>query len=147
VVGGWLAGLAGAETGPGDAILILAGRIVGGEIGSWIEDKIAAAQISPDGITRIEEHLARPELDGDNPPNQEMIARLRAGETSTQDINFYQHELHEADLMDQGMEARAAHLQTLGWQGIPYEPGYERQLYAPNVIQKYPEYFSPANHQ
>ena len=72
-----------------------------------------------------------------------MIARLKAGETTVQDLNFYQHELHESTLMQQGMDARAAHLQTLESQGIPYEPGYESQLYHPDVIRQFPEQFNP----
>ncbi len=73
-----------------------------------------------------------------------MIARLQAGETTIQDLNFYAHELNESTLMQQGIEARAAHLQTLEWQGIPYEPGYESQLYHPDVISQFPEQFNPA---
>ena len=45
-----------------------------------------------------------------------------------------------------GVGARDAHLQTLEWQAIPYRPGYESQLYHPDVIRAYPEYFNPAAH-
>jgi hypothetical protein len=73
-----------------------------------------------------------------------MIQRLGAGEQTAQDLTFYAHELHEADLMDQGVEAREAHMQTLKWQQIPYEPGYEAKIYAPSVIRAMPDSFSPA---
>jgi hypothetical protein len=46
--------------------------------------------------------------------------------------------------MDAGVEARAAHLETLSQQGIPYAPGNEAQLYHPTVIRQFPTYFSPA---
>ncbi len=75
-----------------------------------------------------------------------MINRLRAGNTAPQDLNFYNHELYESNFMDQGIGARDAHLQTLQWQEIPYEPGYESQPYHPSVIQQFPEYFNPASH-
>jgi len=76
-----------------------------------------------------------------------MIARLRAGNTSTHDVNFYIHELYEKDLMDKGiMDARSAHLATLEWQGIKYEPGYERYLYHPDVIRQFKSSFPPASH-
>ena len=101
--------------------------------------------VTEEGIQQIEQHLARPELNALNDPaNQAMIARLRAGSTTPQDLNFYNHELYEKGLMDAGVSARDAHMQTLQWQGIPYEPGYEAQLYHPSVIQQFPEYFNPA---
>jgi hypothetical protein len=54
---------------------------------------------------QIEEHLSRPELDDalNYGPNSAMIDRLRAGNTSTQDPMFCNHELYEKSLMDQGM--------------------------------------------
>ncbi len=107
----------------------------------------AEGTITEGGILRIEQHLARPEINAlDDPANEAMIGRLRAGNTTSQDINFYNHEIYEKGLMDQGVSAREAHLQTLRWQGIPYEPGYEARLYHPSVIQQFPEYFNPAAH-
>ncbi|MGI6416368.1 MAG: Hint domain-containing protein [Thermoguttaceae bacterium] len=98
-------------------------------------------KVTPKGLARVEQHLAQ---FGDDPANQAMIARLRAGETTAQDINFYMHELKESALMARGMEARAAHLETLKWQDILYKPGYESRLYHPNVIRQLPEHFNPA---
>jgi hypothetical protein len=102
--------------------------------------------VTEEGIQLIERHLSRPELEGaiDDPPNAAMIQRLRAGSTDPQDLNFYEHEIYESGLMDQGTDTRAAHLQTLEWQGIPYEAGYESRLYHPSVITSFPEYFHPA---
>jgi hypothetical protein len=81
-----------------------------------------------------------------DPGNAAMLQRLRAGSTSPQDINFYMHELKESAIMNRGVGARDAHLQTLQWQGIPYKAGYESQLYHPSVIQQFPAYFTPAAH-
>ena len=64
---------------------------------------------------------------------------------TAQDLNYYQHELIESGLVDQGMGLREAHLETLKLQGIPYEPGYEHQIYAPSVLNKYREYFNSEN--
>ena len=94
-------------------------------------------------IQRIEEHLAR--LDAlDDPANAAMLERLRKGCDTPVDRRFIDHELREADLMDSGLDARDAHLQTLEEQGIPYEPAYEAELYHPDVIDQYPEHFNPA---
>ena len=40
--------------------------------------------------------------------------------------------------------ARAAHLETLRWQGIPNGAGYESRLYHPSVIRALSETFNPA---
>jgi RHS repeat-associated protein len=98
--------------------------------------------VQPEGIATIEAHLAR--LDAlDYPPNAAMLERLRAGSESIQDLAFYEHELHEAELMSRGMDDRSAHLATLKWQHIPFERGYLSRLFAPEVIQKMPQYFQP----
>jgi hypothetical protein len=106
-------------------------------------------QVTAAGIARIEAHLGRLGTVGD-PANAAMIARLKAGETAAQDINFYLHEMREAEIMGErggyGVYEleRAAHLETLEWQGISYEAGYEAQLYHPEVIRQFPELFNPA---
>ena len=78
------------------------------------------------------------------PPNVAMLQRLKDGLASPEDINFYQHEMIEAELMAEGLDARAAHLRTLERQGVAYEPGYEAQLYHWSVISDYPDHFNPA---
>jgi hypothetical protein len=83
------------------------------------------------------------------PPNAAMVSRLKAGETTAHDINFYMHELKQSSILSrtpgEGYDAaRSAHLQTLEWQGIEYAPGYESQLYHPDVISSFPEHFNPA---
>jgi hypothetical protein len=93
------------------------------------------------GIDRVEEHLKR---FGPDAPNQAMIGRLRAGKTSSHDINFYVHELKESALMARGVQSRPAHRETLEWQGILYRPGYENQLYHPSVICRFRENFNEA---
>jgi hypothetical protein len=83
-------------------------------------------------------------------PNLRMIERLRAGRAETEDIIFYQHEIHEAELFDDLLrergsvgtaDLRAIHLRTLAWQGIPYERGYHTRLYHPLVVAQYPDVF------
>ena len=102
-------------------------------------------KVTEQGIARIVSHL---ESIGalNEPANTAMIQRLRSGMTSTQDINFYMHELKESTFMRMGLEPRAAHLETLNWQKIPYAPGYESELYHPDVIRQFSEYFNPAAH-
>jgi hypothetical protein len=69
----------------------------------------------------------------DDPLNRMMILRLRKGNKTPQDVNFYLHELKESALMNRGLAAREAHLATLRWQGISYVRGYEALLYAPEA--------------
>ena len=105
----------------------------------------------------MEQHLNNLDALADNPPNQAMLDRLNAGFTDPQDLTFYEHETIESgifsDLNPGGLDtqseefqslARQAHLQTLEQQGIPYEAGYESQIYHPSVISQYPNYFNPA---
>jgi hypothetical protein len=89
----------------------------------------------------LEEKQKTPPADA---PNQAMIGRLRAGKTSSHDINFYVHELKESALMARGVQSRPAHRETLEWQGILYRPGYENQLYHPSVICRFRENFNEA---
>jgi hypothetical protein len=100
-------------------------------------------RITASGIRRIVQHLEHIDA-ATYPPNAGMLERLRAGKTELQDVNFCEHELHEAELVRRGVDLRAAHLATLSWQGIVYEPGYERQLYHPEVIRANARYFSRA---
>ncbi len=110
--------------------------------------------ITAQGIQDIIDHLSRPELfDPDTgmtaaqwPPNQEMIQRLQNGETTPWDQSFYEHELMEKGLMDQNpdLSPRDAHSMTLQRQGIPETPGYQKEIYHPDVIKNNPEYFNPA---
>ena len=101
-------------------------------------------------LTTISEHLSQlPEGGGLDPVNYGMYDKLTTAFESGQpltgiDATFYEHELIESSLMDAGMDARAAHLETLSQQGIQYAPGYEAQLYHPTVIQQFPSSFSRA---
>ena len=99
-------------------------------------------KITNRGIARIEKHLKS--IDAlDDPANLMMIKRLKDGKRSFQDINFYMHELKESSLLSSGLKPRGAHLQTLKWQNILYKPGYEKYLYHPSVIDKFPDFFNP----
>jgi len=111
--------------------------------------KIASFTVTEEGILAIEQHLAKIEALKE-PPNIRMLERIRAGlrggNLSEYDVRFYEHELKEWEFVKQGLEPRAAHLETLKWQGIPYEAGYESKLYDPDVIFEFSEWFSPAAH-
>jgi hypothetical protein len=45
MIGAWVAGILGAETGPADAAIILAGRWIGGTIGAAIGDRLTGPNI------------------------------------------------------------------------------------------------------
>ena len=93
-------------------------------------------RLTEKGIARVEAHLARAELEAlDDPLNSTMIARLKLGIRTMEDLNFYTHELKESALMTGGLGAREAHLATLQWQGISYVRGYEARLYAPEAYR------------
>jgi RHS repeat-associated protein len=135
-------GRGGAFVVTEDGMVPLRTAVRGGSQGNTAN----ALRVTPKGIDRIERHLSRPELAGaiDDPANAAMIERLKSGETTPQDLRFYSHELRESVLMDRGVAAREAHLQTLKWQGVPYKPGYEAELYHPDIILKDPSSFSSA---
>lgn len=71
-----------------------------------------------------------------------MIERLRAGNRTSQDVRFYQHEIIESRMMNktQGLHAdsvdaaRDAHHRTLVRQGL-YRRGYETDLYHPDALK------------
>lgn len=71
-----------------------------------------------------------------------MIERLRSGNWTQVDQQFFQHEMLEAKLMAMGLGARAAHLLTLKLQGLKYEPGVEAEIYHADVIKRFREYFN-----
>ncbi len=72
-----------------------------------------------------------------------MLERLKQGFMTDWDPRFYEHELIESEIMtaNASLSPRAAHLATLERQGINYERGYESQLYHPDVIRQFSEWF------
>jgi hypothetical protein len=89
------------------------------------------------GLIAISEHLSQ---FGPDAANSLMYSRLAGaferGEALTGvDAAFYEHELIEAGLMDAGMAAREAHLETLQIQGLTYARGVEYSLYTPEAIK------------
>lgn len=110
-------------------------------------DGLLAARALPNvtekGLARIESHLGN--LGAlDDGANQAMLSRLRSGQTTTPDINFYMHELKESARMRAGLDYDAAHKATLQWQGIPYGPASPAQIYHPDVIRQFSTEFNPA---
>ena len=136
------------EAGVFVASLPLAGLSDGGSVEA--EEAAEGTMATREGLITISEHLSQlPEGGGLDPVNYAMYDRLTTAFQSSQplagvDATFYEHELIESSLMDAGMDARAAHLETLSQQGIQYAPGYEAQLYHSTVIQQFPTSFSRA---
>ena len=70
-----------------------------------------------------------------------MFERLRAGQRTSQDLRFYEHELLESRMLqktkglyDNPVDAlRDAHHRTLVKQGLYYR-GYEAEMYAPEAM-------------
>ncbi|WP_131765160.1 hypothetical protein [Candidatus Protofrankia californiensis] len=94
---------------------------------------------TPDDLTRITDHLGRPDLDH-SPANDAMIERIHQSMTdgrplSEGELNFMQHELTEAELMDGGMSYEDAH--ELALQTHPLMKNY-----TPEVIDQFPEMFN-----
>ena len=76
-----------------------------------------------------------------------MIARLRAGQTSEQDINFYMHELKESALMAPGVSGSQGgppRNPQMAAQDHPTSPATSLSFYHPEVIAELPEHFNPA---
>ncbi len=92
-------------------------------------------------LSRIERHLdAILELQ-DLPPmlqagERAMLARLRAGNTTRQDIEFYLHELIESANLRRTADLKKAHEAALKFRRVT-----ERDLFHSDVIRKYPELF------
>ncbi len=104
---------------------------------------------TPEGIANIERHLDREKIRSlDETGNAAMIERLKAGERTEHDMNFYNHETIEASIMDAdaSVSARDAHLRTLETQGIPYDAKTDSKLFHPDVIRENPKIFNPKSH-
>lgn len=95
--------------------------------------------VSQRGLAQVTEHLSQFEPYA---PNDAMLARLgdalaNGTPVSGGDASFYMHELTESTLMRQGMAYEEAHAAALAKYGVsPFS------VYAPEVIQKMPEYFN-----
>ena len=116
-----------------------------GETHFWADFNAAKTlpNVTEKGLARIESHLGN--LGAlDDGANQAMLSRLRSGQTTTPDINFYMHELKESARMRAGLDYDAAHKATLQWQGIPYGPASPAQIYHPDVIRQFSTEFNPA---
>ena len=67
-----------------------------------------------------------------------MVERLRQGMGSKHDIEFYMHELKESAILKRTNDLRKAHQDALKWRNV-----VEKDLFHPDVINKYPEIFPP----
>jgi hypothetical protein len=108
--------------------------VTGGLAGEFMVGRLMSSSINESGILAVTQHLSQ----FDAPENDIMIDRLKkisTGEMKATDIdmNFYKHELREAELMKKGMSYDDAHKQTLQEQGM-YEKGYENKLYTKEAL-------------
>ncbi|MDX5563234.1 SpvB/TcaC N-terminal domain-containing protein [Streptomyces sp. ID05-04B] len=139
---------AGAPSMAGGASLVVAGKPLidsgSDKLGQAFREADGAASggggsYSPEDLTRVGDHLGRPELDH-SPANDAMIDGIRRGMTDGRPLsegehNFMQHELTEAGLMDGGMSYEDAH--ELALQTHPLMKNY-----TPEVIDQFPEMFN-----
>ena len=92
-------------------------------------------------IDRIEQHLDAI-LELQDLPNllqageRAILARLRTGNTTKYDLEFYLHELIEAAKFKRTGDPKQAHEQALKFRKVT-----ERDLFHPDVISQYPELF------
>ena len=101
-------------------------------------------KVTESGMQRVINHLGK--LDGglSDPGNQGMLNRLNAGQRTSQDMNFYLHELKESAVFSRnGGNYNSAQLETLQWQGISDKAVGTAQLYHPEVILKNAGWFNP----
>jgi RHS repeat-associated protein len=100
---------------------------------------VSATTVSEESLAIVEKHLAQ---FGQFEANSMMLARLRAAQASGKtltgaDLNFYLHELTEAQLMRQGLSYEAAHAASLAKHNAsPFS------LYHPEVIKALPNQFN-----
>ncbi|MCP3998167.1 MAG: RHS repeat-associated core domain-containing protein [bacterium] len=73
----------------------------------------------------------------DEPFNKAMVQRLLDGKWDKADMEFYRHELLEAELMDRGMTYPEAHPRALKEFGVK-----EMDLYHPEVLMQFPNHFN-----
>ena len=117
------------------AILTASGAAnIGTRLLAWagIGSAATAVTVTQTNLSMIEEHLAGL---GPGAANAAMLGRLQSALSSGQpltgaNLNFYLHEVAEANLVRQGIDQETAHLMVLDQQGVsPYS------LYAPEVIK------------
>ena len=110
-------------------------------------------EVTEEGIRIIEEHLRNLPVNDDDPSegnsldqphNQEMLRRLRAGCRTPTDLRYYEHEILEAWLMGQDFTYRQAHDAVLKAQGLFYRGG-DYRLYTPGARALSPTLFPPLN--
>lgn len=105
--------------------------------GTWVHN------ICEDGLAGVKSHLGRPELDSDESgANNIMLNRLQSAldegkELEGADKDFYEHELYEKQLMDNGMGYHEAHATALKDLGVS-----EFGLHPPEVIRATPGWWS-----
>ncbi|MCL6581746.1 MAG: hypothetical protein K6U08_09070, partial [Firmicutes bacterium] len=114
-----------------------------GELADAARAGKAIPRITAKGLGRVEQHLDDILRQQGIPKELQageraMLERLRSGRAATQDVEFYLHELKESSSLRRTGDLRKAHQEALGWRGVT-----EKDLFHPDVIQRYPELFGP----
>ncbi len=99
-------------------------------------------RITEKGLARVEQHLNDILINQGLPEEFQsgergMLERLRAGNRTLQDIEFYLHELKESAVFRRTGDLLGAHLEALQWRGVT-----EKSLFHPEVIQQNPQLFN-----
>jgi hypothetical protein len=99
-------------------------------------------KVTDKGLTRVESHLDDV-LKNQGLPREfqagerAMLDRLRSGQATKQDIEFYMHELKESAVFRRTGDLRGAHQNALDFRRVT-----ERDLFHPEVIQQNPQIFN-----
>ena len=105
---------------------------------------LEATKVTEKGISRIERYLNNTPGMSKWGANDEMIMRLKTGERTTYDLEFYQHELRESrniktmrNTFDDPKKAlHEAHIKTSHQYGMDWWATHERLIH-PDVLRKY----------
>lgn len=107
-------------------------------------------RVTEQGLARVESHLddvlrnqfpefSRADQLSFQAGERGMLDRLRSGATSSQDIEFYMHELKESARFRATGNLPDSHNAALQWRGVT-----SQDLFHPEVIRANPSVFSPS---
>ncbi|CAN5272641.1 hypothetical protein BH09BAC3_BH09BAC3_35320 [soil metagenome] len=107
---------------------------------------LSELKVTSSGIADIRAHFATLDLDLANAVMVRRLERISNGElnATSQDLNFYAHELREKNLVSQGFTQEAAYKQSLQDYGIEYKKGFDNKLYTEDALKAGNEGFDAA---
>jgi len=146
---GGLAALAGVTFGVKASLGFIANEVkdeaisqATGGLSDFVDLTKIGKNVVEAGIKKIKNHLSNPDLNLDpDVANDVMLDRLekiKNGEidATSQDTNYFNHEIRESEHVANGLNYDEAHVQTLKDQGIEYKNGFEKNLYTKEALQK-----------